>query len=46
MRVIFTQDIPNDAGGFFIGAGGADPHFIHAKQNPPVDGFETIASVW
>ena len=45
MRVVFTDDVADDAGGFFIGFVPVVAQFAHGEQRAPVHGFEPVAHV-
>ena len=45
VRMIFTDDVADDAGGLLVGAGGIEPEKPHRPQQPAVDGLQPVADV-
>ena len=45
VRMVFTHDVSDDPGGFFIGLIGRIPAFAHSVENAAVDGLEAVAHI-
>ena len=45
VRVIFTDYVTDDTGGFLVGLVVIIAHLVHCEQDAPVDGFQAIAHV-
>ena len=45
MRVIFTDDIADNARRFLVGFVVVVAHLVHGKQHPPVHGFQSVAHI-
>jgi len=45
MGMIFTDNVTNDAGRFFVRPVVGVAEFVHGKENPAMYGFKTVAYI-
>ena len=46
MGVVFTNDISDNAGGFFIGPVVIVPKLMHGIKDAPVNGLKPVPNIW